>query len=45
MSIFIIENLWKVLGFANPVVDSDNVDDDIFKLERQFSDVFKPIVN
>ena len=43
MSIFIIENLWKVLGFVNPVVDSDNVDDDI--LERRFSDVFKPIVN
>ena len=33
------------MGFANPVVDSDDKDDDIFKPGRRFSDVFDTFVN
>ena len=33
------------MGFVNPFVDSDDEDDNIFKFERNFFDVFNTIVN
>ena len=35
----------QVLGFVNPVVDSDDENDDTFKPERRFPDVFNTCVN
>ena len=35
----------QVLGFVNPVVDSNDEDDDIFEPERSFSSVFNTFVN
>ena len=33
------------MGFVNPVVDSDDEDDDIFEPERSFSGIFNTFVN
>ena len=44
MSIFISKN-FSSPGFVNPAVDSDNQDDNIFKPERHFPDVFNGFVN
>ena len=35
----------QVLGFINPVVDSDDEDDNMFEPERGFSGVFNSFVN
>ena len=35
----------QVLGFVNPVVESDDEDDDIFEPERNYSDVFTTFVS
>ena len=35
----------QLLEFINPVVDSDDEDDDIFEPERSFSGVFNAFVN
>ena len=35
----------QVLGFVNPVVDSDDEDDDIFEPERRFSGAFNSFAN
>ena len=33
------------MGFVNPVIDSNDEDEDIFKPERRFSDVFNTFVS
>ena len=33
------------MGFVNPVVDSDDEDDNIFEPERSFSGIFNTFVN
>ena len=42
---FYNEKTSQVMGLVNPVIDSNDEDEDIFKTERRFSDVFNTFVS